>query len=60
MAYVMGGMDAEDSGGPPNTGDPLGLYAGNPITVTGGTVFSGIDISLGDVLTIPVVLKAAP
>jgi hypothetical protein len=47
--YIMGGMDADDSGGPPDpTIDPIGLYAHNPVIVTAGAVITGVDVVLLD------------
>jgi len=47
--YIMAGMDADDSGGPPDPAiDPLGVYAHNPVTVTGGVVITAVDVLLLD------------
>ncbi len=46
---ISGGMDADDTGGPPDPAiDPLGSYAHNPVTVTAGTVITGVDFILLD------------
>ncbi|OGO60245.1 MAG: hypothetical protein A2032_01690 [Chloroflexi bacterium RBG_19FT_COMBO_49_13] len=47
--YIMAGMDADDSGGPPDPSiDPIGLYPNNPVTVTDSTLITGVDIALYD------------
>lgn len=46
---IMGGMDADDSGGDPNPAiDPMGVFAGNPLTITAGAVITGVNFSLSD------------
>jgi hypothetical protein len=47
--YIMAGMDADDSGGPPDPSiDPIGLYPNNPVTVTDSALITGVDIALYD------------
>jgi hypothetical protein len=46
---IMAGMDADDSGGPPNPAvDPIVAYEHNPVTVSAGAAISGVDILLRD------------
>ncbi len=46
---IMAGMDADDSGGPPDPAvDPMGFYEHNPVTVTAGALITGVDIVLLD------------
>ena len=47
--HIIGGMDADDSGGAPNPAiDPMGAYAGNPVTVTAGTTMAAVSFVLLD------------
>jgi hypothetical protein len=47
--HIYAGMDADDSGGPPDPAvDPMGTYAHNPVTVTDGALITGVDIVLLD------------
>jgi hypothetical protein len=47
--YIMAGMDADDSGGPPDPAiDPMGVYANNPVTVASGAVITAVDVLLLD------------
>ncbi len=47
--HLYAGMDADDSGGPPDPAiDPMGGYALNPLTVTAGAVITAVDILLAD------------
>jgi hypothetical protein len=47
--HIYAGMDVDDSGGPPDPAhDPMGAYAGNPVTITAGAAITGLDITLLD------------
>ena len=53
--YLTSHFDADDSGGPPDPGEPESWYDGDgdgqpdPVVV-GGSAVTGIDISLGDII----------
>jgi hypothetical protein len=52
--YLYGGMDGDDSGGPPNPAiDPMGAYPGNPVSLSAGEVITGADITLVDPNQLP-------
>lgn len=47
--HIYAGMDATDSGGPPDpTIDPMGSYVNNPVTVTASAVITEVNIALLD------------
>lgn len=47
--HIYAGMDADDSGGPPDPAiDPTGAYASNPVTITTDALVTGIDVILLD------------
>jgi len=53
--YVSAFIDADDSGGAPDPGEPFAWYAdgdGNPkaVIITGGNTVNGVDITLEDVV----------